>query len=72
MNIKELFENGRLYTASVIDSYEHNKCLDRIETKVIALLESERQANELLTARVEELERVLELSAQTKMQKEEK
>lgn len=53
MNIKELlaelallFENGRLYTASVIDSYEHNKCIDRIEDAV--------------TKRIEELETAID------------
>lgn len=45
MIIKKLFERERLYTASVIDSYEHNRSIDRIEAAV--------------TERIEELEAVL-------------
>lgn len=39
MTIKELFERERLYTASTIDSYEHNKCIDRIEAAVTKRIE---------------------------------
>lgn len=46
MNIKEIFEREKIYRATIIDSYEHNKSIERIEgviTRYIKELEAENR-----------------------------